>query len=77
MRSMSHIKIMIAGPPERLRVEDKNVKAHYIPNLTGVIASICPTMTNRHFVAWSERRLLDFTNGNWNKLWNWYDHHGA
>jgi hypothetical protein len=64
----------------RYGVEDKNVKAHYIPNLTGVIITTnhelngiyLPDDDHRHFVAW----WTPF-NGNRNKLWNWYDHHAG
>jgi hypothetical protein len=74
----------IAAPPDVLRVDEKNLREYYIPNLCSVIITTnhktaglyLPSEDRRHFVVWSERKKEDFTTDYWNKLWRWYDSGG-
>ncbi len=75
-----HSKTLTAAPPDVLRVNEKNLREHYVPNITGVIITtnhktdgiFLPADDRRHFVAWSELRREDFDDGYWNDLWRWY-----
>jgi Family of unknown function (DUF5906) len=63
-----HSKAMTAAPPDVLRVNEKNLREHYVPNVTGVIITtnhktdsiFLPADDRRHFVAWSELDREDF-----------------
>jgi hypothetical protein len=78
-------KIMIAEPPEVLRVEDKNVKAHYIRNLVGILLTSNHKLNGlylaeddrRHLVAWSDLQPTDFEAGYWKKWHTWHDREGC
>jgi hypothetical protein len=56
------------------------LRAHYIPNVTGVIITtnhktdgiFLPADDRRHFVAWSDLTKEDFPESYWNALWRWY-----
>lgn len=75
-----HSKTLIAAPPDVLRVNEKNLREHYIPNVTGVIVTtnhktdglFLPADDRRHFVAWSDLTKEDFPESYWNALWRWY-----
>jgi hypothetical protein len=75
-----HSKTLIAAPPDVLRVDEKNLKEHYVVNVTGVIVTtnhksnglFLPADDRRHFVAWSDLTKEDFADGYWNTLWGWY-----
>jgi hypothetical protein len=75
-----HSKTLIAAPPDVLRVNEKNLREHYVPNVTGVIITtnhkthglFLPADDRRHFVAWSELDKQDFPDTYWNALWGWY-----
>jgi hypothetical protein len=75
-----HSKTLIAAPPDVLRVNEKNLREHYIPNVTGVIITtnhktdgiFLPADDRRHFVAWSDLAKEDFPDGYWSALWRWY-----
>jgi Family of unknown function (DUF5906) len=79
-----HMKTLAAAPPAVLRVDEKNLKEHYIPNCTGVIITsnhktdgiYLPPGDRRTYVAWSDCNKEDFSEDYWNQLWNWYDSGG-
>jgi len=75
----NHSKIIIAAPPDTLRIDEKNTKEYRIPNVCGVIITAnekrslyLPDDDRRHFVAWSELCKDDFDADYWNRLWRWY-----
>jgi hypothetical protein len=75
-----HMKTILAAPPDVLRVDEKHLKEHHVPNVTGVIITTnhktdgiyLPADDRRHFVAWSDLTKEDFTAAYWNSLWGWY-----
>ena len=79
-----HMKAYTAAPPDVLRVDEKNLREHSIPNCVGVILTTnyktngiyLPAEDRRHFVAWSDLTPEDFAEGYWNRLWRWYDNGG-
>lgn len=64
-----------------LRIDEKNLKEHYIPNCTGVIITsnhksdgiYLPPGDRRTYVAWSDSNKEDFSEDYWGQLWGWYD----
>lgn len=79
-----HMKAYTATPPDVLRVDEKNLREHSIPNCCGVIITTnhksdgiyLPADDRRHFVAWSELDKADFDTEYWNGLWGWYNRGG-
>jgi hypothetical protein len=79
-----HLKGMTAAPPDVLRIDEKNLREHTIPNICGVIITTnhkmdgiyLPADDRRHYVAWSERTKDDFEAEYWARLWSWYDRGG-
>jgi hypothetical protein len=79
-----HMKAYTAAPPDVLRVDEKNLREHYVFNCCGVIITTnhktdgiyLPADDRRHFVAWSDLSKEDFDDGYWNFLWNWYAREG-
>ena len=77
-------KTLSAAPPDVLRVNEKNLREHYIVNVCGVIITsnyktdgiYLPAEDRRTYVAWSELTKEDFSQGYWNKLWEWYANGG-
>src|SRR5258706_13207956 len=75
-----HIKIYLAEPPDVLRVDEKNLREHYILNCVAVVMTtnhktggiFLPPDARRHYVAWSYLTKDDFTPEYWQKLWGWY-----
>jgi len=75
-----HSKTLTAAPPDVLRVNEKNLREHYVPNVTGVIITtnhktdgiFLPADDRRHFVAWSDLTKEDFPDSYWNAMWQWY-----
>ena len=74
-----HCKTYIVTPPETLRVDEKHLREYHILNRLGFIITtnhrdgvFLPAEDRRHFVAWSTRRMLDYTTDYWDKLWKWY-----
>jgi hypothetical protein len=75
-----HCKSYTAAPPDVLRVDEKNLREHSIPNVCGVIITTnhktdgiyLPDDDRRHFVAWSDLTKDDFTPAYWQGLWAWY-----
>jgi hypothetical protein len=79
-----HMKTYIAAPPDVLRVDEKNIREYYVPNLCGVIITTnhktdgiyLPADDRRHMVAWSNLRKEDFKPDYWRDLYQWYDNGG-
>jgi Family of unknown function (DUF5906) len=75
-----HMKAYIAAPPDVLRVDEKHLREHSVPNVTGVIITAndkvngiyLPADDRRHFVAWSDLTKDDFTEEYWNSLYSFY-----
>ena len=75
-----HTKILIAAPPELLRVDEKNIGEYYIPNVCGLIITTnhrtdglyLPPDDRRHHIGWSEATQADFDMAYWHGLWGWY-----
>lgn len=75
-----HTKLYIAAPPDVLRVDEKNLREHYIVNVLGLVITTnhrtdcvyLPSDDRRHFVAWSDATKADFDAGYWSSFWNWY-----
>jgi len=79
----AHMKDMLAAPPDTLRVDEKNLREHYVVNVCGVILTTnektgvyLPADDRRHFVARSEAKLSDFTEAYWVDRWRWYESGG-
>ena len=79
-----HMKPITAAPPAVLRVNEKNLKEHYIPNCVGVIETsnhktdgiYLPPGDRRTYVAWSDCKKEDFPEEYWPRIWGWYDSGG-
>jgi hypothetical protein len=75
-----HMKMYTAAPPDVLRVDEKNLREHYVLNCVGVVITTnyktdgiyLPADDRRHFVAWSARSKDDFDAAYWKGLWSWY-----
>jgi hypothetical protein len=80
-----HMKAYTAAPPDVLRVDEKHLREHSVPNVVGVIITsnhktdgiYLPADDRRHFVAWSDLSKEDFTPSYWNGLWGWYEAGGT
>jgi hypothetical protein len=80
-----HMKIVIASPPDVLRVNEKNLREYYIPNACGVVITTnhktdgiyLSADDRRHFVAWSDLELKEFNLGYWKDLYQWYSNGGC
>jgi hypothetical protein len=79
-----HSKVYIAAPPDVIRVDEKNLREHYIANVSGVVITTnhktdglyLPADDRRHFVAWSEAARDDFDADYWSTFYGWYDSGG-
>lgn len=77
-----HMKTYIAAPPDVHRIDEKNLREHYIINVNGVIITtnykadgiFLPENDRRHYVAWSERRKEEFSDDYWARFWRWLEH---
>jgi hypothetical protein len=75
-----HSKVFTAAPPDVLRVDEKNLREHYVFNCLGFIITTnhktdgiyLPADDRRHYVAWSNLSKDDFDAGYWSTLWHWY-----
>ncbi len=75
-----HTKVLIAAPPDVIRVDEKNIREYSVPNLCGVIITTnhkndglyLPADDRRHYVAWSDMSREQFDEQYWNRLWQWY-----
>lgn len=80
-----HLKTVSAAPPDVLRIDEKNLREYYIPNVCGVIITsnhladgiYLPADDRRNYVAWSNRSKEDFDEGYWRKIWKWYADDGT
>lgn len=76
-----HSKGYIAAPPDVLRVDEKNLREHYVANVCGLIITTnhktdglyLPADDRRHFVAWSEAKREEFDADYWTRLYGWYE----
>jgi hypothetical protein len=76
-----HAKTYIAAPPNTLRVDEKNLREHYVLNVLGLVLTsnyktdgiYLPADDRRHFVAWSDAQKEDFGEDYWRRLWGWYE----
>ncbi len=76
-----HLKAYTAAPPDVLRIDEKNLREYYVPNVCGVIITsnhksdgiYLPADDRRHYVAWSDRDKSEFDEAYWNNIWQWYD----
>ena len=80
-----HTKIYTASPPEVLRVDEKNLREHYVFNVLGFLVTTnhktdgiyLPADDRRHYVAWSNYTKEQFAKKYWNRLWRWYLNDGG
>jgi hypothetical protein len=78
------LKTITAAPPDVLRIDEKNLREHYIFNCCGVIMTTnhktdgiyLPPGDRRTYVAWSNKTKEDFNPQYWNDLWTWYNNGG-
>jgi hypothetical protein len=76
-----HMKAIIAAPPDVLRINEKNIREYYIPNVVGVIITTnhktdgiyLPDDDRRHYVAWSPRRRGEFSEQYFIGFYRWLD----
>lgn len=79
-----HAKVYTAAPPDVLRVDEKNLREHYVANVCGVIITTnhrtagiyLPPDDRRHFVLWSNSTKEDFEPEYWTSMWTWYENGG-
>ena len=66
-----HTKIYTASPPDVLRVDEKNLREHYVFNVLGFLITTnhktdgiyLPADDRRHYVAWSDHTKEEFPTG--------------
>ncbi len=73
------MKSYTAAPPDVLRVDEKNLREHSVPNVCGIVittnyqdALYLPADDRRHLVTWSDLSKADFPDNYWNDLWAWF-----
>lgn len=74
-------KPLFAGPPDVIRIDEKNVPEYYVSNVCGVVittnnrtdALYLPADDRRHYVAWSEVTRNQFPEAYWDGLYQWLD----
>ncbi len=79
-----HTKSLIAAPLDVIRVDEKHIREHPVPNVCGVIITTnhksdglyLPADDRRHYVAWSDMDKDQFEPNYWNDLWQWYGDEG-
>ena len=79
-----HSKVIIAAPPDVLRVDEKHLRETYVVNVCGVIITTnhatdglyLPADDRRHYVAWSPRQREDFEADYWRTLYAWFGNGG-
>ncbi len=79
-----HSKVIIAAPPDVLRVDEKHLRETYVANVCGVIITTnhatdglyLPADDRRHYVAWSPRQREDFAADYWRTLYAWFGNGG-
>lgn len=81
----AHTKALIAAPPDVIRVDEKNLREHYVANVCGVVITTnhktdglyLPADDHRHYVAWSELTREAFDSAYWTELYRWYSSGGS
>lgn len=79
-----HSKTFLAAPPDVIRVDEKNLREHYVANVCGVVITTnhktdglyLPADDRRHYVAWSTAKREEFAPEYWNDLYRWYTNGG-
>jgi len=80
-----HSKTYLAAPPDVLRVDEKNLREHYVANVCGVIITTnhktdglyVPADDRRHYIAWSDATRDQFGADYWTELYRWYQDGGT
>lgn len=80
-----HCKVFLAAPPDVIRVDEKNLREHYVVNVCGVILTTnhkadglyVPADDRRHYIAWSDAAREEFPPEYWNELYRWYGNGGT
>jgi hypothetical protein len=74
-----HCKILLAAPPDVLRINEKYLREYYIFNCLGMVittnhrdALYLPSEDRRHYVSWSNIQPEQFSARYWNEFWYWY-----
>ena len=78
-------KTIIAAPPDVIRVDEKNLREHYVVNVLGLVITsnnktdglFLPADDRRHYVAWSSKDKDAFTDDYWKSLYRWYGDGGT
>jgi len=72
-------KIMMAAPPDVLRVNEKYIRERAVFNCCGVIITTntkdslyLPPDDRRHYVAYSEATRADYDEDYWTQMWGYY-----
>lgn len=72
-------KVLMAAPPDVIRVNEKYQPEKAVINCCGVIittnnkdALYLPPDDRRHFVAYTTRTRADYDEGYWKRMWEWY-----
>jgi hypothetical protein len=79
-----HMKTISAAPPDVLRINEKNLREYYIPNLCAPIITsnhktdglFLPADDRRTLAAWSPRTNTDFAADYWRELYRYYNSGG-
>lgn len=79
-----HSKTYLAAPPDVVRVDEKNLREHYVANVCGVIITTnhktdglyVPADDRRHYIAWSDATREQFSPDYWTTLYRWYQEGG-
>lgn len=79
-----HSKVIVAAPPDVIRVDEKHLRETYVANVCGVIITTnhasdglyLPADDRRHFVAWSPCKREDFGPDYWKQIYGWFDDGG-
>lgn len=77
-------KPLFAGPPDVIRIDEKNIPEYYVSNVCGVVittnnrtdALYLPADDRRHYVAWSEVTRDTFPPDYWDTLYRWLENGG-
>ncbi|MGA7412007.1 MAG: primase-helicase family protein, partial [Bryobacteraceae bacterium] len=80
-----HMKTISAAPPDVHRVDEKNLREHYVINVCGVVITTnyltdgiyLPANDRRTYVAWSEMAEGELTKEYFDKLHGWYRDEGG
>jgi len=79
-----HTKILLAAPPDVLRIDEKNTREYSIVNAVGVImttnhrdALYMPADDRRHYMTWSEMTAGTLSVSYFNELYQYYEQGGA